>query len=94
MINLHVVVYLVFSIFILWKASLLMIERKNIALFLPFYLVGIVLCFKAGLIFYLPENPSFNDAIMAQFGLMVARVFLAIALIWIFIIFWRKNGHT
>jgi hypothetical protein len=94
MINLHVVLYLVFSVFILWKASLLMIEKKNIALFLPFFLVGIVLCFKAGLLFYLPQNPSLYAIVMTQLGLLAARIFLAIALIWLFIIFWRKNGHT
>jgi hypothetical protein len=94
MINGHVAVYLVISVFILWKTILWMVGKKNIAVFFPFFLVGVILCFKAAILFYLPLVPSAQEIQFVQIGLVIARLLLSGSLIWIFVIIRRKNGRN
>ncbi len=41
-----------FGILVLWKACRYMVDKKRMAVFLPFYFVGGTLLFHAGLTFY------------------------------------------
>ena len=43
---------LFFSIIILWKTTLIMIEKKKILFFMGFFVFGLALCFYAGFYFY------------------------------------------
>ncbi len=49
---LKIIIYLGSAVVILWKANLMMIRKKKIAIFLPFLLIGTTFCFHASLIFY------------------------------------------
>jgi len=40
------------GILVLWKTCLYMVNKRKMAVFLPFYFVGATLLFHAGLIFY------------------------------------------
>lgn len=48
-----VLAYLFFSLVIFWKSIIAMIEKRTIARFLPFFVVGILMCFHAALVFYM-----------------------------------------
>ena len=48
-----VLAYLFFSLVIFWKSIIAMIEKRTIARFLPFFAVGILMCFHAALVFYM-----------------------------------------
>jgi hypothetical protein len=48
-----VLAYLFFSLVIFWKSIIAMIEKRTIARFLPFFAVGILMCFNAALVFYM-----------------------------------------
>jgi len=48
-----VLAYLFFSLVIFWKSIIAMIEKRTIARFLPFFAVGILMCFYAALVFYM-----------------------------------------
>ena len=43
---------LFFSIIILWRTTLAMIEKKKILFFMGFFVFGLALCFYAGFYFY------------------------------------------
>ena len=49
---LMMVIQLIFSITILWKAGLLAIKKKKISLFLPFLVIGILFGLSASFIFH------------------------------------------
>jgi len=52
MINPSVIVYLILALVIIWKASIAMIEKKRIFLFLPFFIIGILFCFQSASLFH------------------------------------------
>ena len=62
------------GILVLWKACRYMVNKKKMAVFLPFYFVGATLLFHAGLTFYIIY---FN---LLWFGLEATYVLL---MIWI-----------
>ena len=41
-----------FSILVIWRTTLAMIEKKKISFFIPFFIFGLSLCFYAGFYFY------------------------------------------
>lgn len=45
-------IYLAFSISILWFTSLTMVDEREIGKYLPFVLLGFLLCFKSAFVFY------------------------------------------
>jgi len=73
-------IILIVALILLTRASLDMIMKKRIPLFIPFFALGIALCLSAGLMFY------------GFFGVAV-DVYLTIKLVsiaGIFYILWRK----
>ncbi len=50
--NFNIILFLVLAVFIIWRATLAMITKKKIALFLPFFLISMVFCFFATFLFY------------------------------------------
>lgn len=79
---LSIMVYIVFSIMIIWGTSLLIIEKKKITPFLPFLLIGFTFCFYAAFIFY--------DILNGSIGLIL-EMMCSISLIWIIVIFVRRK---
>lgn len=75
-------IYLIFSIILIWKTSLLMLEIKKIEILLPFFIFGILICFQAGFIFY---------SLFERFVWASIEIIFLVSLIWIFIILWREN---
>ena len=51
-ITLYIYVLLISSILLLWKTILVMIRKKKIAIFLPFFITAIFMCFNAAFSFY------------------------------------------
>ena len=72
-----------FSIIVIWKTTLTMIEKKKILFFMPFFIFGLALSFYAGFYFY-----EVYDKIFWLFY----ELLLLIAITWIFIILRRENG--
>lgn len=48
-----------FSIIVIWKTTLAMIEKKKILFFMPFFIFGLALSFYAGFYFYAVYDPIF-----------------------------------
>lgn len=48
-----------FSIIIIWRTTLVMIEKKKILFFMPFFIFGLALSFYAGFYFYAVYDPIF-----------------------------------
>lgn len=65
-----------FSIIIIWRTTLAMIEKKKILFFTPFFIFGLALSFYAGFFFY-----AVYDLIFWLFY----ESLLLIAIIWILI---------
>ncbi len=72
-----------FSIIIIWKTTLAMIEKKKILFFMPFFIFGLALSFYAGFYFY---------AIYDKIFWLFYELLLLVAIIWILINLRRKNG--
>jgi predicted membrane protein len=49
----NTLIEVLFGILVLWKACGYMVNKKKMAVFLPFYFVGATLLFHAGLTFYM-----------------------------------------
>ncbi len=48
-----------FSIIVIWKTTLAMIEKRKILFFTPFFIFGLALSFYAGFYFYAVYDPVF-----------------------------------
>ncbi len=84
MMDINIFAYLIFGIILLWKASLLMIEKKKILIFLPFFAIGILACFQAAFVFYEVHGAA---------AVLIVKSFYFMVLIWILIMIGkRKNG--
>ena len=82
MINLNLFVFLFASIILIWQTTEAMIKRKKIVLFLPFFIAGILFCFRAAFLFYEFPPTLFLGPLKSLF---------LIILIWIFIIIRREK---
>jgi len=82
MINFNIFMFLFASIIIIWQTTEAMIKKKKIVLFLPFFIVGILFCFRAAFLFYELPPALFLGSL---------KILFLIILIWIFIIIRRKN---
>jgi len=79
-----VITYLLFSIVVFWRSITLMVEKKNTLAFLPFFMIGIAMCFHAAFIFY---------RIIDTFWWMAFSSLYLMAIIWIMaIIIGRYHG--
>lgn len=74
--------YMIYAIIILWKVSLIMLEKKRIIVFLPFFIMGILFCFQGAFLF----NALFEQMVW----FFVESVFL-ILFIWISLNLWREK---
>ncbi len=72
-----------FSIIIIWRTTLAMIEKKKILFFTPFFIFGLALSFYAGFYFYAIYDKIFW--LFYEFLLLVAIAFILINLR-------KKNG--
>ncbi len=72
-----------FSIIVIWRTTLAMIEKKKIVFFIPFFIFGLALSFYAGFYFY---------AIYDKIFWLFYELLLLTAITWIFINLRRKNG--
>jgi len=80
----YTVLHMIFSILILWKTSLMMIDKKRIIIFLPFVLVGFLFTFKSAFTFF----GLFNTIVWVY-----VEVIYSIVFIWLLINIWRnQNG--
>ena len=70
---------LFFSIIILWKTTLIMIEKKKILFFMGFFIFGFALCCYAGFYFY--------EAYDKIFWLFYELLLIA-SIVWIFVNLW------
>ena len=52
MINPNIITHLILAIIIIWRATIAMLEKKKILLFLPIFIIGILFCFNAASLFY------------------------------------------
>jgi len=77
----NILIASVVSLFIIIKSALIMIEKKRLSTFMPFFIMGLGLCLTAGFIFY-----NF-------FGIAtdVFFVFNFVSIIGIFFIIWRET---
>ena len=82
MMNPNIIIYLIFAIIIIWKAIIVMIEKKKILLFLPFFILGILFCLNAVFLFY---------KVPAEIFLSGSKFLFLFVLIWILIIIRREN---
>ncbi len=48
-----------FSIIVIWRTTLVMIEKKKILFFMPFFIFGLALSFYTGFYFYAVYDPIF-----------------------------------
>jgi hypothetical protein len=80
MMSLHIVVLVSFSIFIFWKAGLSMVEKRQIRIFLPFFVAGVVLCANAAVAFY-DDTGLFVNA-----GFAIGKAGIILGLVWLFIL--------
>ena len=71
-----------FSIIIIWRTTLAMIEKKKILFFMPFFIFGLALSFYAGFYFY---------AVYDKIFWLFFELLLLTAIIWILINLRRKN---
>jgi len=76
-----VIVVLIISLYIIIKVVLDMIEKKKINIFIPFFVLGMGLCFGAGFMLY-----SFYD--IASDIYLITRF---VSIIGLFFILWRAN---
>lgn len=60
----EVAIYLIFAVVFITKSSLIMIEKKRIFSFMPWFVIGVVYCFVAGLIFY-GVSDNADDIVLA-----------------------------
>ncbi len=74
-----------FSIIIIWRTTLVMIEKKKILFFMPFFIFGLALSFYAGFYFY----AIYNKILWLSYELL-----LLVAIIWILIIIRRENDRS
>ncbi len=74
-----------FSIIILWRTTLAMIEKKKILFFIPFFIFGRALSFYASFYFY---------AIYDKIFWLFYELLLLVTIIWIFINLGLKNGSA
>ena len=77
----YTILYITFSIILVWKTNLLMLETKKIWILFPFFIFGITICFRAVFIFY----SLFEKTIWVSIEFVAL-----VCLIWIFIILWRR----
>ena len=81
-----IIMEIIFSVIILWKTTLIMIEKKKIPSFAPFFIVGVAFCFYASFIFYEIYETTFW---------MFYELLLLTSVIWILMILrGRKNGFN
>jgi len=52
MITGEIIIFLLTSVIVLWKTVSSMIDRKRVAAFLPFLIIGILMLFRASFVFY------------------------------------------
>jgi len=78
-----VVTKLFFGLIILWFTSLIMINKKKIIQFLPFFILGITSIFPVGFALF---------GFFFQPALLTFDLLIFFLLTWIFINLWRKNG--
>ncbi len=78
----YAILYITFSIILIWKTNLLMLETKRIWVLLPFFIFGILICFRAVFIFY---------SLFEKFVWVFIELVSLISLIWIFINLWRET---
>ena len=45
-------IYVIFAIILIWLVTLIMIEKKKILKFMPFFIAGLVFCFSSAFTFY------------------------------------------
>ena len=76
------IIYVVFAILILWKTSLLIIETKNMSLFLSFVFVSVAICFAAAFTFH---------SIFIQWFWMFVELLFVLFLLWVLAILRRKQ---
>ncbi len=83
--NLYIysIIQIFFAIILIWLTTLIMIEKKKILAFIPFFIVGVVSCFYAGFVFY---------EVFVNFAWFFIEFLYLISIIWIFINLRRKNG--
>ena len=62
----QVTLHLVFSVFLIWTASVYMLRTRDMLLFTPFALFGISAAFTAGFVFY----RMFSDSVWLVVELM------------------------
>lgn len=72
---------LIIAILLLTKASLNMIEKKRIDIFMPFFILGFGVCLGAGFILYDFYGITSDIFLISKFVLMVG----------IFFILWRSD---
>lgn len=77
-----VIMEIIFSVLIIWKTILVMIEKKKISLFMPFLIVGVAFCFYSSFILY-----GIYETVLWIFY----ESLLLISLIWISMIVRRKT---
>jgi hypothetical protein len=71
-----------FSIIVIWRTSSVMIEKKKILFFMPFFIFGLTLSFYSAFYFY---------AIYDKIFWLFYELLLLVAIIWIFINLRRKE---
>ncbi len=74
-----------FSIIVIWRTTLAMIEKKKILFFMPFFIFGLALSFYASFYFY---------AVYDKIFWLFYELLLLIAITWILINLRRKNGSS
>jgi len=80
----YIMLYLLFSVALIWETSLAMLKKRKITPFLPFLLLGILASFQAASIFY----DLFEKVIWG----FIEFAFMA-NLIWVFAILRKKQNE-
>ncbi len=75
-------IYLFFGVVILWKANSMVIEKKKIAIFLPFLFAGTVFCFR---------TPFINYELLNSWLGLILDYISTIAIFWILLLVRREK---
>ncbi len=81
----QIMVILFVAIYLMLKASFSILEKRNIFIFLPVFLVGLEMCFEAAFFYFKFPLSSLPG--------QLHDVFLIFLLAFYTFIFWRKNAN-
>lgn len=74
--NLITFIYLFIGVILIWFSTLSMLRHRNMSSFVPFFLIGLLLCFQAA--FLINEKVNLS-------ALLIAEIIFSLIFLWVLI---------